>query len=113
MLELIDQALAEDRGERDLTTEAVVEPGATARARIEQKQPGVLSGVRVAEMVFERVDPELRWHAHAEDGERSDGGLVAELAGWSAMLAMGAMAALGAVLALRHLVESAAAPLPG
>jgi MFS family permease len=40
------------------------------------------------------------------------GGLVAELAGWSAMLAVGALAALGAVLALRHLVEPTAAPLP-
>jgi MFS family permease len=40
------------------------------------------------------------------------GGLVAELAGWSAMLAVGALAALGAVLALRHLVEPSAAPLP-
>jgi predicted MFS family arabinose efflux permease len=39
------------------------------------------------------------------------GGLVAELAGWSAMLAVGALAALGAVLALRHLVEPTAAPL--
>ncbi|HLU58509.1 MAG TPA: MFS transporter [Pseudonocardia sp.] len=41
------------------------------------------------------------------------GGLVADLAGWSAMLAMGALAALGAVLALRHLVESSAEALPG
>jgi sugar phosphate permease len=41
------------------------------------------------------------------------GGLVADAAGWSAMLAMGAVAALGAVVALRHLVEPAAAPLPG
>jgi nicotinate-nucleotide pyrophosphorylase (carboxylating) len=49
MLELIDHALAEDRGDGDLTTRAVVEPGATARARIEQKAPGVLAGVRVAE----------------------------------------------------------------
>ena len=40
------------------------------------------------------------------------GGLVAELAGWSAMLAVGALAALGAVLALRHLVETTAASLP-
>jgi MFS family permease len=40
------------------------------------------------------------------------GGLVAEMAGWSAMLAVGALAALGAVLALRHLVEPTAAPLP-
>jgi nicotinate-nucleotide pyrophosphorylase (carboxylating) len=94
MLELIDRALAEDRGERDLTTDAVVEPGATARARIEQKQPGVLSGVRVAETVFERVDPELRWHAHAEDGEHSDGGLVAELAGSAASILGGERVAL-------------------
>jgi MFS family permease len=41
------------------------------------------------------------------------GGLVAELAGWSAMLAVGAVAALGALLALRQLVEPEAARLPG
>ena len=39
MLELIDRALAEDVGEGDITTAAVVEPGARARARIEQKAP--------------------------------------------------------------------------
>jgi nicotinate-nucleotide pyrophosphorylase (carboxylating) len=94
MLELIDQALAEDVGEGDLTTVAVVEPGATARARIQQKAPGVLSGVKVAETVFERVDPELRWHAHAEDGEWSDGGLVAELAGSAASILAGERVAL-------------------
>jgi MFS family permease len=41
------------------------------------------------------------------------GGLVAEVAGWSAMLAVGALAALGAVLALRRLAEPAPAPVPG
>jgi nicotinate-nucleotide pyrophosphorylase (carboxylating) len=92
MLELIDRALAEDLGHPipaqpgasgfgDLTTAAVVEPGARARARIEQKMPGVPAGLRVAEKVFERVDPDLRWHAHAEEGTWWEGGLVAELAG--------------------------------
>jgi nicotinate-nucleotide pyrophosphorylase (carboxylating) len=94
MLELIDHALAEDRGDGDLTTRAVVEPGATARARIEQKAPGVLAGVRVAEKVFERVDPELRWHAHTDDGEHHDGGLVAELAGNAASILAGERVAL-------------------
>jgi nicotinate-nucleotide pyrophosphorylase (carboxylating) len=94
MLELIDHALAEDRGDGDLTTRAVVEPGATARARIEQKAPGVLAGVRVAEKVFERVDPELRWHAHTDDGEQRDGGLVAELAGNAASILAGERVAL-------------------
>jgi MFS family permease len=38
------------------------------------------------------------------------GGLVAEIAGWPAMLAMGGVAALGAVLALRRLAEPGAQP---
>jgi nicotinate-nucleotide pyrophosphorylase (carboxylating) len=94
MLELIDRALAEDVGEADLTTEAVVPPGARARARIEQKAPGVPAGLRVAEKVFERVDPELRWHAHAFEGEWSEGGMMAELAGSAASILAGERVAL-------------------
>jgi nicotinate-nucleotide pyrophosphorylase (carboxylating) len=91
MLELIDRALSEDlegdaAGRRDLTTAAVVPPEARARARIIQKTPGVPAGLRVAEMVFERVDPELRWHAHATDGEWREGGLLAEVAGRAASI---------------------------
>jgi nicotinate-nucleotide pyrophosphorylase (carboxylating) len=83
MLDVIDRALAEDLGEpvRDLTTAAVVPEDARARARIEQKAPGVPAGLRVAQKVFERVDPELRWHVHAREGEWRDGGVLAEIAG--------------------------------
>jgi nicotinate-nucleotide pyrophosphorylase (carboxylating) len=86
MQELIDRALAEDVGAGDLTTEALVPPGALARARIEQKAPGVISGLPVAESVFRRVDPELRWHGHAPEGEWREGGLVAEIAGTTASI---------------------------
>jgi nicotinate-nucleotide pyrophosphorylase (carboxylating) len=86
MLELIDRALAEDVGEGDLTTDVVVEPGVRARARIEQKAEGVPAGLRVAEKVFERVDPDLRWHAHADEGEWREPGLLAELAGSAASI---------------------------
>jgi nicotinate-nucleotide pyrophosphorylase (carboxylating) len=86
MLELIDRALQEDLGDGDLTTAAVVPDGARARARIEQKAPGVPAGLQVAEKVFERVDPELRWHPHARDGEWSEGGLLAEVAGRAASI---------------------------
>jgi MFS family permease len=41
------------------------------------------------------------------------GGLVADLAGWSAMFTMGAIAALGALFALRHLAEPAAKSVAG
>ena len=57
--DLIARALAEDVGAGDLTTEAVVEPGTRARARIEQKAPGVVFGLDVAEAVFRRLDPRV------------------------------------------------------
>jgi nicotinate-nucleotide pyrophosphorylase (carboxylating) len=86
MLQVIDRALEEDLGEGDLTTAAVVPDGARARGRIEQKAPGVPAGLRVAERVFERVDPGLRWRSHAEEGEWRDGGLLAEVAGSAASI---------------------------
>jgi nicotinate-nucleotide pyrophosphorylase (carboxylating) len=92
--ELIDRALAEDIGSGDVTTEALVPADAVGRARIVQKEPGVLAGLRVAEAVFRRVDPELRWHAHAHEGEWSDGGLVAEVAGSSPSILRGERVAL-------------------
>lgn len=81
MQELIDRALAEDLGPGDLTSVAVVAEGTVAKARIDQKAPGVIAGLRVAEGVFRRVDPGLRWHPHVGEGEWRGGGLVAEVAG--------------------------------
>lgn len=86
MIELIDRALAEDLGEGDLTTMAVVPGGARARARIEQKAPGVPAGLGVAQRVFERVDPELRWQARAAEGEWRERGLLAEVEGDAAAI---------------------------
>src|SRR5918999_592356 len=86
MLDVIDRALSEDLGGGDLTTAAVVPAGACARARIEQKAPGVPAGLRVAEKVFERIDPELRWHSHAEEGQWREPGLLAEVAGRAAAI---------------------------
>ena len=83
MLEVIDRALSEDIGAGDATTDLLVPEGATGRALITQKAPGVLAGMRVAETVFHRLDPSLRWHTHADEGEWRDGGLVAEVAGSS------------------------------
>ena len=86
MLDLIDRALREDVGGGDLTTAAVVPAGARARARIEQKAAGVAAGLGVARAVFERVDPELDWRAHAAEGEWREGGLLAEVEGRAASI---------------------------
>ena len=95
MIELIDRALAEDVGDGDVTTSLLVPPGAVGRAVLTQKAPGVLSGLRVCEAVFHRVDPSLRWHAHASEGSWGEPGLrVAEVAGSSRSILTGERVAL-------------------
>jgi nicotinate-nucleotide pyrophosphorylase (carboxylating) len=67
---LVARALAEDVGAGDVTSEAVVPVSARARARIVQKQPGVLFGLDAAAEAFaqsgaesvDRLAIEGRWH---------------------------------------------------
>lgn len=67
--DLVARALAEDLGAGDVTSEAVVPADSIARARLVQKQPGVLFGFDVAGEVFgqagatsfERQGPEGVW----------------------------------------------------
>ena len=95
MEDLIDRALAEDIGAGDVTSAAVVPAGARARARIVQKGEGVVAGLEVAQAVFRRLDPELRWRAHvAEGGWGAAGRLVAEVAGPAAPILAGERVAL-------------------
>jgi nicotinate-nucleotide pyrophosphorylase (carboxylating) len=92
--ELIERALAEDVGDGDLTTAALVPEGARARARIDQKEPGVVAGLEVAEAVFARLDPALRFERRVDDGEWREGGLVAEIEGAAAPILTGERTAL-------------------
>ena len=86
MSDPVGRALAEDLGDGDLTTRAVVPEGARARAVIRQKEPGVLAGVEVVRAVFERVDPELEVELLAPEGEWREPGPVAEITGAAASI---------------------------
>ena len=86
MSDLIDRALAEDLGDGDLTTRAVVPEGAQAHARISQKAPGVVAGLRVTQSVFQRVDPELGFVAHCPEGRWRESGAIAEISGAAASI---------------------------
>jgi nicotinate-nucleotide pyrophosphorylase (carboxylating) len=78
---LVDRALEEDLGGGDVTAEATVPAGARARARITQKEPGVIFGTEIALQVFRRLDPDVRAEVLASEGEWRDGGPVLELDG--------------------------------
>ena len=75
-------ALTEDIGGGDVTTEAVVDVKARARAHIESRGAWVLAGTAAAALAFRELDPGARitWHV-AEGTETNAGQRVADIAG--------------------------------
>jgi len=66
---VVRDALAEDVGSGDVTSEGVLDPESRCTAEILVKEPGVVSGLAAAEAVFRAVDPDIRFQALARDGE--------------------------------------------
>lgn len=64
------QALAEDLGAGDVTTEATIPRGLLGRAEVVAKAPCVLAGVPVAAAVFSLLDPRLAVRTLGADGEQ-------------------------------------------
>jgi nicotinate-nucleotide pyrophosphorylase (carboxylating) len=67
--EVVAQALAEDLGPGDVTTEATVPACLQARGVFLAKQAGVLAGIEVAAECFRQVDPACVFTALKADGE--------------------------------------------
>ena len=86
MSDLVELALAEDIGEGDVTTRAVVPEGARARAVIRQKEPGAIAGMGVMREVFLHVDPELEYEAHCPEAKWREEGTVAHVTGAAASI---------------------------
>jgi nicotinate-nucleotide pyrophosphorylase (carboxylating) len=75
--EIIDNALAEDIGEGDHSTMACVPENARGKARLLVKEPGILAGVELAEMIFKRFDSNLKIEVLLKDGAQVKVGDVA------------------------------------
>lgn len=73
---LVKQALAEDLGEGDLTTEALLPPEETARASIIAKEDLVTAGLPLVEMVFSELDEKVTAVAQVEEGDKVPPGTV-------------------------------------
>jgi nicotinate-nucleotide pyrophosphorylase (carboxylating) len=85
--DLVLRALAEDVGSGDVTTRAIVSPGARARATMEVKTTCVLAGLDIARDVFAEVDPALQFVALKRDGDLCHSGeLLANVDGGAASI---------------------------
>ena len=61
-------ALAEDVGEGDVTTEATVDADEEGSAQILIKEPGVVCGLAIAEVVFRALDSDVRFEPLFDEG---------------------------------------------
>ncbi|MBV8301740.1 MAG: carboxylating nicotinate-nucleotide diphosphorylase [Candidatus Dormibacteraeota bacterium] len=79
---LIHNALAEDVGAGDVTSNAVIPADMTCRGKIVCKEDGVVAGLSIARRVFEIVDERIQFDAKTKDGEKvQNEGIVARLHG--------------------------------
>jgi len=67
---LFRQALREDLGRGDVTTDTLIPRGQMATAAITAKQKGILAGALVVREVFQSVDPRLQLKRSRRDGSK-------------------------------------------
>ncbi len=69
LLVLVQAALAEDVGEGDHSTLAVIPADRRGRAVLKIKQEGILAGVAIAEKIFKYREPATVFESYKKDGE--------------------------------------------
>ncbi len=68
--QLIDLWLDEDVNYYDLTAKIMVDDDAVAKFGMNAREPIILSGLKAAEMIFKRVDPDCTFETSHKDGDR-------------------------------------------
>jgi nicotinate-nucleotide pyrophosphorylase (carboxylating) len=82
ILVAIRQALEEDIGPGDVTSESIIPADASIRGQIIAKQAGVVAGLDVAAGVYAMVDAGIVFTPAADDGDRVESGqILATVAG--------------------------------
>jgi nicotinate-nucleotide pyrophosphorylase (carboxylating) len=73
---LLQNALAEDIGDGDVTTLCTLAPGAMAVGRFIAKRAGVVAGLEIARLTFALLDERVRLEPHVTEGEAVQAGTV-------------------------------------
>ncbi|AIQ44534.1 nicotinate-nucleotide pyrophosphorylase [Paenibacillus sp. FSL R7-0273] len=110
LVQLIKSWLQEDVGSGDITTRTTIPAGHESKGIIHVKEAGVICGLPVAELVFEVVDPSLRFTAKVQDGQAvSKGTVIAEVEGSTHAILTGERLALNLMQRLSGIATRTAA----
>ena len=74
---LIDLAIREDIGDGDHTSLCCIPVEERGRMRLLCKQEGIIAGIEIARLVFEKLDPEMKFEQILQDGDHVKPGDVA------------------------------------
>lgn len=69
LLDAIDQAIQEDVGSGDLTSQAIIPAASTATATLLAKADCILGGIEAARIIFNRIDASLVFEPAFNDGD--------------------------------------------
>ncbi len=75
--ELIELCIKEDIGDGDHTSLCCIPAAEQGRMRLLCKQEGIIAGIEIAQIVFNRLDPEMKFEQILSDGTRVKPGDVA------------------------------------
>ena len=92
---IIKQALQEDLGDGDVTTNCIVPSDLELRGQFVAKQAGVVAGLKVAARTFTLVNEQVQFTPHINDGDAvTPGQVIAEVQGLGQALLSGERVAL-------------------
>ncbi|MFH1197707.1 MAG: carboxylating nicotinate-nucleotide diphosphorylase [bacterium] len=92
---IIDLALTEDIGSGDITTENIIPADKRAKAVLKVKGFGIIAGLPIAERVFKKLDPDIKWKYFYSDGAKVEAdSIIAEFEGSYRALLSGERTAL-------------------
>ncbi|MCK8823903.1 carboxylating nicotinate-nucleotide diphosphorylase [Fuchsiella alkaliacetigena] len=95
VLEIIDNAIQEDIWTGDITGEAVIENQLKVEGIILAKEAGLVAGLEVAELVFKRLDPKVKFQRLVAEGTRlKEGSKIARVNGEAKSILAGERLAL-------------------
>ena len=92
---IIKNALQEDLGWGDVTTDSTIPDTAVIRGNFIAKEEGIICGIEVCRRVFEMVDRSIDFQARMKDGQiASKGDIIAEISGNARSILKGERTAL-------------------
>jgi len=92
---IIEQALLEDIGTGDITTDSIIPYDLKTKGIIKTKEEGVIAGLKIANLVFKKLDSEIIFEKKIKDGTKvTRDKVLAEISGPARTILKGERVAL-------------------